>query len=125
MNLIKNLIQKTLATKGYRIIAANQKLNDAQSYLKYYTQDVIDQKRFYNIGAGGFNHTNWTNIDYDSEWYSQFDKNRKDGINYDLLSLKPLPIKTESAEIVYTSHTLEHITDKAVQLVLDESLFSM
>lgn len=34
--------------------------------------------------------------------------------NYDLMSLAPLPLADSSAEIVYTSHTIEHVTDAGV-----------
>lgn len=42
-------------------------------------------------------------------------------INFDLFSLEPLPIEDASAEIVYTSHTIEHINDEASQNMFNEA----
>lgn len=118
---IKNILKKILNSKGYEIHAVSQSLDDVDRYLEIYEKESVLQKKFYNIGAGGFNHPVWTNVDYYSDWYSDNRKNTKGGIQYDLLSLEKIPIETESAEIVYTSHVLEHVTDEAAQNALNES----
>ena len=115
---IRNSILRFVANRGYKVSRCT--VNDQNSYLKYFSEDSIKNKRFYNIGAGGFNHPFWTNIDNISEWYVANTDNTKKGIPYDLLSLSPIPINSNSAEIVYTSHTIEHITDKATQFVFGE-----
>lgn len=94
---------------------------DLTEIKKYYNQDAIDNKRFYNIGAGNFYHQCWTNVDYHSDWYSQNDKTSLSGIHHDLMSLKELPIEKDSAEAVYSSHTVEHITDDAAQKMFKEA----
>jgi len=114
-------LKKILNSKGYEIRAVNQSLDDVDMYLEIYEKESVVQKKFYNIGAGGFNHPAWTNVDYVSDWYLANRKNTMGGIQYDLLSLEKIPIETESAEIVYTSHTLEHVTDEAAQNALNES----
>lgn len=82
------------------------------TYHKTYSKKLLATKPFYNVGAGGFSHPYWTNIDYVSDWY----KGRQvDVLHHDLMSLKPLPIKDNSAKIIYTSHTIEHVSDEAVQ----------
>jgi len=35
--------------------------------------------------------------------------------------VKELPIENDSAEVVYSSHTVEHITDEAAQKMFNES----
>ena len=90
-------------------------------YESLYSHDSLLHKRFYNIGAGPFNHKYWTNVDYVNDWYAGNTNNTLKGINYDLFSLEPLPIETDSAEMVYTSHTIEHVNNTAVQNVFNEA----
>lgn len=87
-------------------------------YKKLYSEESLRQKRFYNVGAGAFVHEYWTNIDFVSEWYGGVQKNV---VHHDLMALGPLPIADGTAEIIYTSHTVEHVTDAAVQKLFDEA----
>ena len=87
-------------------------------YEKVYSQSVLEKKPFFNIGAGSFYHPFWTNIDYVSEWYRGV---QKDVIHHDLMSKNPLPIESASAKIMYTSHTIEHVKEEAVQVLFDEA----
>lgn len=89
-------------------------------YPKLYSQESLTNKLFYNVGAGAFYHKHWTNIDYISDWYKGVQK--PNVLHHDLTSLKPLPIADNSAELIYTSHTVEHITDEAVKFFLKDSL---
>ena len=41
-------------------------------------------------------------------------------IHFDLMKCQPLPIETSSAEVAYTSHTIEHITDLAIDNLFKE-----
>ena len=112
---MKHLIKKFFNKFGYDISKLN--VNDINLYLELYDHKSISNKQFYNIGAGTFSHPAWTNIDHNSEWY----KENSTSINHDLLDLSPLPIKTNSAEIVYSSHTIEHIPNEAAQNMFNES----
>lgn len=75
---------------------------------------------FYNIGSSSFRHPDWINVDHWSEWYS---KSQGDSIqiDWDLLTLSPLPVESNTATVVYSSHTIEHVTDAAVQNMFNES----
>lgn len=84
---------------------------DLGTYANSYAAELLQAKPFYNVGAGSFWHPYWTNIDYVSDWYKDV---QKDVLHYDLMSNDPLPIKTESAEVIYTSHTIEHVKEDAV-----------
>jgi len=86
-------------------------------YISIYGKDDVRNKRFYNIGAGLFRHPAWTNIDFYSDHY----KDNPIDINYDLLEKKPLPLPDSSANIVYSSHTIEHITNDAAQNMFNEA----
>lgn len=88
-------------------------------YKQLYDESTLSLKPFYNVGAGSFWHPHWTNIDYISNWYGGVQK--KDVIHYDLMSKSPLPIETDSAKIIYTSHTIEHVKEDAVQNLFNEA----
>src|SRR4051794_38468225 len=88
-------------------------------YVRWYGEETVLQRRFYNVGAGKFRHPLWTNVDHPSEWYGP--QQAAGQIEYDLEADKPLPIATGSAAIVYTSHTIEHITDVAAAQLFREA----
>jgi predicted SAM-dependent methyltransferase len=117
---MKHVIKKIINNFGYDLIKYSQK-DDLELYDKLFTANSLKNKKFYNIGAGNFTHKYWTNIDYDSEWYSRNRDKSLSGIVFDLLSLEPIPVENNTAEIVYSSHTVEHITDQAAQNMFNES----
>jgi len=92
---------------------------DLGRYSSIYDADSITNRRFYNVGAGTFSHPYWTNVDYQSDWYES-NSTTAGSINYDLLALEPIPVEDSSAELFYTSHTVEHITNDAAQNLFDE-----
>jgi len=116
---MKKEISKIIRSFGYEIKACPKP--DVHVYNRLFSKESLDNKRFYNIGAGKFYHPYWTNIDFYSDWYKTNSKNSFSGIHFDLMSLQKLPIGDNSAEAVYSSHTVEHITDEAVQNMFNES----
>ena len=124
MNLLKRIIRKAFSTMGYEIrrkqVGQRTDPKDLEVYHKHYPHASIVNQRFYNIGAGTFRHPYWKNIDLASEWYAQ-SQVESDMINYDLFSLEPLPLPDNCAEVVYTSHTVEHVNDQAAQNMFRES----
>ena len=115
---IQKTIQKIVNTTGYEIHKVNHGL-DLSLYLEIYGEKAVKNKRFYNIGSGSFSHPAWTNIDLPSKWYEGQQANNID-IELDLMSLKAIPIDNNIAEIVYSSHTIEHISNDAVQNMFNE-----
>lgn len=97
----------------------NKKEKWNNSIYDNYSEDSLLRRRFYNIGAGKFAHPYWTNIDYATKHYSNVQDTPF--INYNLMKLKRLPIEDNVAELVYSSHTIEHVSDEAVQNMLNES----
>lgn len=91
-----------------------------ETYQRFYPSESLQSRRFYNIGAGSFRHRYWTNVDFASDWYEAQQKD-SDFINFDLLSLGRLPIEDGLAEVVYTSHTVEHVSDPAAQNMFNEA----
>lgn len=112
----KSFIRMNLNRLGFKIIKVSNQPHLVKSknqhtlYQSLYDQEVLNRKPFYNVGAGSFSHPYWTNIDFISDWYKNIQKNI---LHYDLMSLLPLPIETETAKIIYTSHTIEHIKEHA------------
>lgn len=83
------------------------------------TTDTTQPRRFYNIGAGSFHHPEWVNADLVSEYYSSLQP--PGFIPYDIMECKPLPIPDGGAELVYCSHTLEHVPNEPAANVLREA----
>jgi predicted SAM-dependent methyltransferase len=117
LSLIYQMLAKIARLFGFNISLI--KVGSDLGLYNDYSQESKKQRRFYNIGAGLFQHPFWTNIDYASEHYSQSQK--YPFINYNLMELKPLPIENNVAEIVYSSHVIEHISDEAALNMLKES----
>ena len=42
---------------------------DIKLYKNLYSESILDNKPFFNIGAGNFYHPYWTNVDYSSDHY--------------------------------------------------------
>lgn len=74
--------------------------------------------KYFNIGSGSFFHPLWTNIDFVSDHYGPIQRNV---VHHDLMSLQPLPIVSASADVIYTSHTIEHVKDRAVARLFEEA----
>jgi hypothetical protein len=89
-------------------------------YEQLYDREVLARKPFFNVGAGDFRHPYWTNVDKSSDWYAAHAKGHR-FIEHDLLQLRPLPIPDGAGQIVYTSHTLEHVSNEAARLFCHEA----
>ncbi|MGQ1787246.1 methyltransferase domain-containing protein [Saccharicrinis sp. GN24d3] len=111
-------------------ITYNKVKDDTQLYVVYYGEDSVKKRLFYNICAGGhggfggyFYHPCWTNIDIEApilldDW-ARF--NLEKDIKHDLLDMTPLPLESETAEIIQSQYTIEHITDKAAKYFFKEA----
>lgn len=122
MNAINNALRKTMGVELKRV--NNAKLTDAKQLAMHertFSEDSLRDRRLYNVGAGSFSHPYWTNVDYDSDWYADNRSQTKSGLQYDLFSLAPIPVESGTAEVVYTSHTVEHISDAAASNLFAES----
>ncbi|MBT4352358.1 hypothetical protein HOD20_07530 [archaeon] len=112
---LKTYPNKILKKKGYKII--HSKFFSNNDYVKLFGKDATKNRRFYNIGAGNFKHPFWTNIDHYSKWY----KENSFDMDYDLTSNKPINIDSNSASIIYSSHTIEHITTENALFLFKEA----
>lgn len=110
----KNLVKRSFRSVGLDVKWVQPPLTTLELYRRLYGDEATRSRRFYNFGAGTFRHEAWTNVDNPSDFYREnFEKN-PGLLAYDLECLEPLPIEANSAELAYTSHCIEHISDAAV-----------
>lgn len=75
---------------------------------------------FVNVGAGGFRHLDWVNVDKNCKFYIEMQSNET--IHWDLLDLSPMPFPDNSIDLIYSSHVIEHISDEAAMHFFREAL---
>jgi predicted SAM-dependent methyltransferase len=115
--MLLRAFSKALDTRGLELRRKPDAYQLA-TYTKLYDQKTLARRPFYNVGAGSFFHPHWTNIDFVSDWYKG---EQKHVIHHDLMALGPLPIDDGTAEVIYTSHTIEHVKEPAVQNLFNEA----
>lgn len=116
---IKWFANSLLARAGLRITVDRASAYNGALYESCYPAEALDRRRFYNFGAGNWRHRFWTNVDYASHYY-EYDSSLID-IYWDIASLAPVPIESGTAELVYSSHTIEHLLDRHVDHMLGEA----
>jgi predicted SAM-dependent methyltransferase len=126
MFTIKNFIQNQVRKLGYELRCVKP-VHDEKRYVDLYGKESVANRNFYNISAGGhlgfgggFSHPCWTNIDVDRPWNGSRTYNPQTDIAHDLLSLDPLPLASNSAELVHSRFSIEHITDDAAEVMFNE-----
>ena len=112
---MRTLVRSAFKAAGLQITRLPK--SDISLYEKLYSPETLAAKRFYNIGAGTFRHPFWTNLDFVSPWYA---KAQGHVVHYDLMKCEPLPIEP-GAELLYTSHTIEHVSEQAVANLFREA----
>ncbi len=130
--MLKNLVQNLFLTSGFQI--KRLRPNDIASYVEIFGKESVQKRQFYNISAGGhfgfgggINHPCWTNVDVVRRWKKGMGDSHKPSlfnplldIAHDLLSIEPLPIESESAELVHSRLTIEHIPNDAAHRFFEE-----
>jgi predicted SAM-dependent methyltransferase len=115
---LKSWVRGRVTKAGYQLVAIEH--DDQMAYASYPARSLQD-RRFYNVGAGSFTHPYWTNIDFYSDWYKANSQQTSGGMIYDLMSLEKIPLESGVAEAMYSSHTIEHISNAAAQNLFNES----
>jgi SAM-dependent methyltransferase len=124
---VKALIKKTLNRWGYDLKKIPSSAEERAMYVDRFGRESVEKKRFYTISAGGhfefggaINHPFWTSIDVDRPWKVGRRFNPSLDIAHDLLSVQPIPVESNSAELVYSGLCIEHITDEAALFMFKE-----
>lgn len=79
----------------------------------YEEKERPEKPRYLNIGAGGFYHPFWHNLNLPGAEEAVH-------IAHDLMSGKRLPIESNTLKVAYTSHVIEHLSDRAVRYLFEE-----
>jgi SAM-dependent methyltransferase len=80
----------------------------------------LSRVKRYNIGAGSFQQPGWINVDHPSTWYAKAQEDNID-VAWDLLAMTSIPVDNGSADTVYSSHCIEHITNAAALNMFQEA----
>jgi len=109
---------KPFLGRGLRY-SGNRLLNQSKEERKSEIIDSYSEKaKFLNVGGGNFLKENWRVLDYHTEWYDY------DGIfvdhNVDLEKRNNWSINTGEYNLVYSSHTFEHLTDATIKHAFSE-----
>lgn len=77
-------------------------------YLSVYGNEDVRKRQFLNIGAGAWKHPAWQNVEFPTEWYEKDLENNID-IAWDATSKNSINVDSESINLVFVSHTTEHL----------------
>lgn len=79
-------------------------------------KDNVPPQACVNLGGGGkFSYFDWINVDSQKPI-----KPKKNYIQFDFLNESILPIESNSVDVIYCSHVLEHLTESASDYLLFE-----
>jgi len=115
--MLAECVQRALGRAGYRV-ERNARVDHDEPLYAAYDRASLARRPFINIGAGAFAHRYWTNVDYSSDAYAHLQQAAF--VEHDLTALGPLPFAGGSLELAYTSHTIEHVNDAAVENLFRE-----
>jgi predicted SAM-dependent methyltransferase len=129
---MKKIFKKFLSYLGFELKKITNQ-DDSDIYIDLYGSESVKNSKFYNISTGAFkgfgggiNHPCWTNIDVDKPWKNDkyfpggVEYNAESDISHDLLSMKPIPVETATAELVHSRFTVDRLTDEAAQYFFNE-----
>lgn len=105
---------------GWQVSRLDDGTADVETYKRNYAPESLRKRAFYNVGSGDFFHPYWTNIDHPSAWYTD-EQSAGIDIAWDAETLEALPLEDERAEALYTSHTIEHLSDTAATNLFREA----
>lgn len=93
-------------------------------YLEHFGTLEQARKSCFNVGAGTWQHDAWTNIDLPAQ-SEEFARIQAPCIHHNLVQDPKLPIKPETAELIYTSHVIEHLPDVSVEHLFRSAFLSL
>ncbi len=125
--MIRQFLKNAINLTGLEIKRALKSDPDIGLYEAIYAKESVENRRFYNISAGGhfdfgcgIHHPCWTNIDVMKPWPHKNEYDPRLDIAHDLLLQQPIPLESNTAELVYSRISIEHITDEAALFMFKE-----
>jgi predicted SAM-dependent methyltransferase len=123
IKLAKGILHK------FDIDVISTKINDDTAhYIQLFGKENVKGKSFYNISAGGhngfgggFSHPCWRNIDFLRSDMRKVTMNPEFDTNHDLESMEPIPVESDTAQLIQSQYTIEHITDNATEVFFKEA----
>jgi len=112
--MIKQALKTVFEIIGYKLIPASRFNNFSEKdfFEELYSKSKSLNEVMLNVGAGRSRHDHWINVDLKASSLS-VDWRDKD-INHDLLTYTILPFHDDAVDAIYSSHTMEHIPQAAV-----------
>lgn len=108
---LRNLTAKTLRTAGTKLL-------DNTAWKRRIISDYCDSPKYINVGGGTFTRPHWRVLDYYTEYYNY--SSIFVDYNINLENRGKWPIADSEYDLIYSSHTLEHLTPAAVEHTLAE-----
>ncbi|MBU0757923.1 MAG: methyltransferase domain-containing protein [Nanoarchaeota archaeon] len=107
----------------YQIYKLNKKVSGNRALRNILVKTVkysnpFDRKMRVDIGGGSFLRPGWKVLDYISDWY-HYGSVYID-YNFDLTSGRRLPFRSDSVDMFYSSHTIEHLPEKDARFLFKE-----
>lgn len=91
-------------------------------FKRKYIMNTYDPNKFYiNIGAGKFCKSNWRILEYAGDETSYGYNPSLIDFNLNLFENPKFPINDNAVDLIYCSHTFEHLNDINVENILNES----
>jgi SAM-dependent methyltransferase len=125
--MLKQLAKRAAQLAQIEIRRLHEGDEDREVYLALYPKESVENRRFYNVSAGGhfgfgcgLKHPLWTSIDVDRPWKGERVFNPRLDIAHDLLTMTPIPVESGTAELVHSRITIEHLPDEAVAYFFKE-----
>ena len=123
---MKRILKKFVNALGFNISRIKSDPTDPRNVPKEWVSagEKVVEPRNLIIGGGDIDYgPRWHNIEYVTQGYTDkyasLPKNID--INFDLTSMKPLPVKSDTIEAAYTSHVIEHLEDEHVAHMFNET----
>ena len=115
--MFKRLIHSSLKLAELKLVKDNERRFDLELYQS--NEDCQMTPRFINVGSGNFFHPCWFNLDKENDFYRN-DQGKNSFIEHDLASDKPLPFESDTIEIFYCSHVIEHLPTTSINHLFEE-----
>lgn len=109
ISAIKSTVKRLLRLLGFNISTVGNALGSIRKNLDNFAKGGKSHIKFVNIGGGPFYKPGWGVLDY-TGWSYAFFPGTVDW-QHNLASLHPLPLKSGSIELFYSSHCFEHLPD--------------